>query len=261
MFLWRSDPHTICSRGLVSRRRHRWRANYIDRLPADVPSRRTIKLEAAMNNQELEEHNALVLSYLTLRQVLGILGILMPFVLALGARVIFQTPLQGSISAYYYTGMSAVFVGGLWAVASFLLAYKGYGIIDNVLADVGCAAAVGITLFPTGAPGWIGSLHFICGVMYFLVLIIFSLFLFTRVDPNNPITPQKVLRNRVYRTCGVIMFLCIVSIGTYLLLRNGPLAPLSGLKPEFWLESFALVAFGISWLTKGHAILQDPAVP
>ena len=29
------------------------------------------------------------------------------------------------------------------------------------------------------------------------------------------------------------------------------------LDPMFWLESLAVVAFGISWLTKGEAILKD----
>ena len=27
--------------------------------------------------------------------------------------------------------------------------------------------------------------------------------------------------------------------------------------PIYWLESIAIVAFGISWLTKGEAILKD----
>ena len=29
------------------------------------------------------------------------------------------------------------------------------------------------------------------------------------------------------------------------------------LAPIFWLESLAVVAFGVSWLTKGEAILKD----
>jgi hypothetical protein len=33
------------------------------------------------------------------------------------------------------------------------------------------------------------------------------------------------------------------------------------LEPRFWLEAIAIVAFGVSWLTKGEAILKDQEVP
>jgi hypothetical protein len=33
------------------------------------------------------------------------------------------------------------------------------------------------------------------------------------------------------------------------------------LKPVFWLESIAVVAFGISWLVKGEAIFKDQPNP
>jgi hypothetical protein len=33
--------------------------------------------------------------------------------------------------------------------------------------------------------------------------------------------------------------------------------PVKRLRPVFWLESLAIVAFGVSWLTKGQAILRD----
>jgi len=34
---------------------------------------------------------------------------------------------------------------------------------------------------------------------------------------------------------------------------------LQALDPVFWLETAAVLAFGISWLTKGEAILADVA--
>jgi hypothetical protein len=68
-------------------------------------------------------------------------------------------------------------------------------------------------------------------------------------------TTRKKQRNRVYRTCGIVIFVSIAGI---------PIAGLDGiwehikfLKPTFVLETIALVAFGISWLTKGEAILKD----
>jgi hypothetical protein len=32
------------------------------------------------------------------------------------------------------------------------------------------------------------------------------------------------------------------------------------LTPVFWLESLAVVAFGVSWLTKGETILKDQGI-
>ena len=33
------------------------------------------------------------------------------------------------------------------------------------------------------------------------------------------------------------------------------------LAPRFWLEAIAIEAFGVSWLTKGEAILKDQETP
>lgn len=220
-----------------------------------------------MNNRELEAHNALVFSYLTLRKVLGILGIALPIIVAVGAWIIFQTGLQRSISDYYYTGMRNVFVGSLWATAFFLLAYKGYGRLDGLLGNVGCVAAVAITIFPTTPDNptelakLIGAFHLLAGTVFFGTLIIFSLFRFTLTDPKGQPSPEKLKRNTIYRVCGVIMLACIVLSALYLGLPLIGVEFLSGSNLVFWLEAVALVAFGVSWLTKGEAILQDQAVP
>ena len=50
---------------------------------------------------------------------------------------------------------------------------------------------------------------------------------------------------------------CIVLIAISFLLRNSVLAFLTPFQPVFWLEAIAVLAFGISWLTKGEAILGD----
>jgi|GraSoiStandDraft_4_1057263.scaffolds.fasta_scaffold422127_1 hypothetical protein len=36
-----------------------------------------------------------------------------------------------------------------------------------------------------------------------------------------------------------------------------PNAAIIRLKPIFWLDALGLVSFGLSWLTKGEAILKD----
>jgi len=54
-----------------------------------------------------------------------------------------------------------------------------------------------------------------------------------------------------------MMSLCIVLIVIYYFLPDVVASAIEGYKPVFWLEATAVVAFGISWLTKGEAILKD----
>ncbi len=215
-------------------------------------------------NERLKSENALVFSYLTLRFAIGLLGTSFPFVLALGARLFFQTGIQSSMSSYYHTGMRDVFVGTLWAIGFFLLSYKGYNCADDVVGNLGCVFAVGVALFPTtpdnpasGDARFIGYLHLAFAASFFVTLISFSLCLFTKTDLHRSPTPRKRQRNKVYKACGYTMILCIVLIVIDHLLPDEVASLIEGYKPVFWLEAIAVVAFGISWLTKGEAILKD----
>jgi hypothetical protein len=205
--------------------------------------------------------NTLVFSYLALRTTIGILGTALPFVVALGALIIFGTGIQGSLSGYYYTGMRGVFVGTLWAIGFFMLSYKGYERADNIAGNLACIFAVGISLFPT-APDVItsntdiiiGNIHLTFAALFFGTLIYFCLFQFTKTDQKKP-TKRKLQRNRVYRICGYVMAACIVVIGVVHI--DAVANVVSGLNLIFWFESIAIAAFGVSWLTKGEAILKD----
>ncbi len=205
----------------------------------------------------------LVLSYLGLRKAVGIIGITLPFVLALGKELIFKSPgIQPSISAYYYTPMRGVFVGSLCAIAVFLMSYRGYERKDHIAGILACVFGVGIALFPTTPEGHptttqqvIGGLHLAFAALFFLTLSYFSLALFTKTDPAKAKTSRKVQRNRVYLSCGCTMLACLALIAVYGLLLHE--TPVKELEPLFWLESAAIVAFGVSWLTKGEAILKD----
>lgn len=206
-------------------------------------------------------HRSLVISYLTLRKTVGLLGLLFPFILYFGGRLLFNTGLQSSVSTYYYTGMGDVFVGTICIIGFFLYSYRGYEPKDDIAGDLACIFALGTALFPThetaGGSGLTGYIHLGSAALFFIVLIYFSVFLFTKSDPDRPPSPRKLHRNRVYRTCGGIMALCILFITLYFLLLSSMTASLEALKPVFWLESTAVAAFGISWLIKGGALLGD----
>jgi amino acid permease len=206
---------------------------------------------------------ALVFSYLALRKAIGILGTALPFVLFLGGEAIFGNGIQSSLSYYYHTGMRDVFVGTLFAIGFFLLSYQGYEKADRIAGILACVFAVCVALFPTalhsspaGPERTISAVHLASAAAFFCTLIFFSMYLFTKTNPRKKPTKQKLQRNNVYRSCGVIMAMCIVLTGIYAAFPEVQ-AALAGTQPIYWLESTAIVAFGISWLVKGEAILKD----
>jgi len=206
--------------------------------------------------------DSLVVSYLHLRKAIGIIAVALPFVLSIGKIILEGHGIQSSISHYYYTDMRNVFVGCLFAIGIFLLSYRGYEWRDRLAGVFACICALGVALFPTTPEPiqlashhqkLIGTLHFIFAGSLFLTLAYFALFLFKKGRPNP--TPRKRMRNRVYTACGIIILLCIVAIaGVKTLLKD---TPIIALHPIFWLESLAILAFGISWFTKGEGILKD----
>jgi hypothetical protein len=213
---------------------------------------------------KLGNERSLVFSYLALRKAIGLLAIAFPFVVSLGALILFQTGIQSSISSYYHTGMRDVFVGTLCAIGFFLLSYKGYERSDDIAGDLGCVFAIGVALFPITPDGaaasgarLIGYVHQAFAALFFLTLIYFSLFLFTKTGPNKSPSKRKLQRNKVYKACGYTMGICILLIAIYSFLPSKMASLLEEFEPVYWLEALAVLAFGISWFTKGEAILKD----
>ncbi|MDH3672108.1 MAG: DUF998 domain-containing protein [Gammaproteobacteria bacterium] len=200
-------------------------------------------------------HERVIVSYLTLRRVVGVLGVALPVLVALWGFVLCGCgELQDSISDYYALRTRDLLVGTLFAIAWFLFTYRGYERQDDLAGDLACLFALGVAFFPASGEEWEKVVHFTSALGLFLMLSYFSLFLFTK-SGGSP-TPQKRMRNRVYVTCGLIMLVCIALIGLYYwLLQDSPIA---AIKPVFWLESLALWAFGFSWFVKGETLWRDP---
>lgn len=196
------------------------------------------------------------------RQLIGYLGILLPLIVILLAGLrprpeLSGWELLGSISAYYYTGAVAAFVGILFALSLFLFSYRGYKeyVADRIAGTIGGIAALGVAFFPTGAPGALSEpawwtpamsvLHYLSAYTLFAVFIIFALWLFrkTNVPKGGILPPDKRWRNHFFLVCGVIMVLSV--------LLAGILGSMGA--SIFWPEAIALWAFALSWLVKGQA--------
>ncbi len=208
----------------------------------------------------------LLVSYLTLRRVVGILGVALPVLLASWGFVLCDCwELQDSISDYYSLRTRDAFVGILFVVAWFLFAYKGYEPQDNIAGDLACLFALCVALFPNNGADWEKTVHYLSAAALFSVLSYFSLCLFTKSVNNFSIfsnsgdfsgTPEKKGRNRIYVACGLIMLVCIILIGLCKWFLED--TAIAGIKPVFWLELFALWAFGFSWFVKGETLWKDP---
>lgn len=204
----------------------------------------------------------LVHNYLFLRRAIGFLGTGLPFVLVLGKLLVDGGGLLNSISGYYYSGMRDVWVGVMCAIGVFLLSYRGYGRIDDIAGNIAAVAAVGVALFPTTPANGdrtdeiIGLLHLGFAAVFFLTLAFFCIVLFTKSDKEIP-GARKPERNRLYVASGVIMLVCLALIVLCGLVFD---ELTKDLYPALWLESVAILAFGVAWLTKGGTLLPDKPV-
>jgi len=96
-----------------------------------------------------------------------------------------------------------------------------------------------------------GSVHYACAFVVFAFLAYYSLFVFTRVRPdqrgnNGEPTPVKMRRNQLYALTGAIIIACIVAIGFQELFEP----KWSYYNGTFIFESIALAVFGFAWLVK-----------
>jgi hypothetical protein len=216
---------------------------------------------------ERQSKQELIVSYLTLRKAVGVLGILLPFMLFFYSLFKGQG-VQISISHYYFTEMRNEFVVVLSLISLFLFCYEGY---DNDKYYSRAAGFFGLVVvfvhttlkcrscMPLGITAreiiHLGSAALFLGLLGYM-----SIFLFTKTNEINKATgvlpPKKAARNRIYKICGYVIFLCLILMVLYFAVGSLK-TKLCPYKPVFWLESVAVLAFGFSWLVKGETILKD----
>ena len=203
-------------------------------------------------------NNNQIISYYALRILIGATGILLPLLHIIGNLIANETlKIEFSVSDYYDNGTAGdILVGILFVLGFFLMTYKGNDLIDSRAANMGCVFALGVALCPTTSTNQaVHILHFVFAVLLFSVFIFFSIYLFRKSDLPKGVNKQKDKRNSVYFTCGIIMILCIAGITLSMLVFEP-----ASIKYHlvFWFESAALIAFGISWVTKAEFLfLKD----
>ncbi len=200
-----------------------------------------------------------------LRRSVGVIGLGLPFVLAVGNDIFARRAIVlNSLSAAYFTDMRDVFVGSMSAIGVFLICYR-YAKPDEVVTTIAGVLAIVVALFhttpddkaiPVSSTGRLVALvHLSAAGALLLLMAYICLFLFTRTNPAvTPVTRQKHVRNGIYYGAGLVIIVSLLLAGASYFL---PPSTRAAVKPLFWLESLAVIAFGVAWLVKGETIFKD----
>ena len=160
-----------------------------------------------------------------------------------------------SISEAYHQGdwPQTFFVGFLFAIASFLLAFNGRSVAEGVASKFAALAALGVAMFPCKCgcyPEIIPHVHAAAAAVMFGILTYFCWLYFWRAWRKG--YRQAKARAAIYALCGV----AIAASVAVLTFDNFTNESLSKRVPEltFYGEAIGLWAFGISWLTASKVI-------
>lgn len=231
-----------------------------------------------------DENRILLTHQKALRQLIGVLGMLLPLLLWL--FLLFDNghsqPLE-SISHYYFTRSSGIFTIIVSLLAIFLLVYRGKEPVDFYLSFAAGIFALCLLLFPTDnltsfncnipcgdqGSGFHDSFaiavvknsvfrprfHYISAAIFLSCLAAMSLFLFTKSDKTK--TSRKKIRNGFYIFFGSVMVAAIAVIALRFANQDHWTRFNTFYNAHhltFWLETAAVESFGISWLIKGEGV-------
>jgi hypothetical protein len=203
-------------------------------------------------------------TYRMLRLGLAIVAFSLPPLLFFGGRVFGDLPLAGSISAYYHLSSAAhqaadlsgqgllrnEFVGLLFAVSAFLLAYQGYSKLEDYALNAAGVLALGVALVPMAWPITTGGGHFsthgTCAVLFFVAIGYVCIF---RAGDTLTLIKDPVVRQRYQRTYrllgGAMVLLPITAWALLSLLPDYK-------STKFFVEAAGIYVFATYWVVKSH---------
>lgn len=173
----------------------------------------------------MRKNGSIVISYMHLRALIGILGMSLPFMCCIWCCFYNGGLLPDSISMHYYTNFRDIFVGVLLAFSVFLITYKGYDLLDNVITVIIGISGIGTALFPCKNPAVLervsflmlcnsttSIVHYISAALFFVLLSFNSIFLFTKSKNGVQRKSRKYYRNTIYIACGSTILVALISM-------------------------------------------------
>jgi len=207
-----------------------------------------------------------------IRKLIGTLGLALPILLPLSVGM-----LLSSMSHYYYQPLSSIiFIIVLSTSGLFLVSYKGYKIdtetekiSDDLLTNIGGISALIVVFVPTycfesnssiidqlctmGEYPLLGHIDKLKNTIH---LVFAGIFIFTMgwMSKYKFTRGENQANNKIYRLCGNLVWLAIalLIILSIIAFFNEDFQVTK--YDVFFLESLALIPFGISWLIKGEAM-------
>jgi hypothetical protein len=190
------------------------------------------------------------IDYRTMKLIIGLIALSLATITNL-----FSHTLLTSISAAYYEEGWArnFFVGFLFAISSFLLAYNGKGRVEMILSKVAAGAAFGVAMFPCGCDGHVEAIpyvHYFCAGVMFSILAFFCWRFHERAQSKGH--TEALRRSRLYLLCGSIILASMAIMFVDFITHDA----LSAVVPRltFYCERTGLIAFGIAWLTASYVL-------
>ncbi|NOS84473.1 MAG: hypothetical protein HOP31_04960 [Ignavibacteria bacterium] len=237
------------------------------------------KVSHKETDKRKESENKLVLSYMTLRNLIGFSGFLLPVILIFFTKSNDPSKfILPTISEYYYTNNGDILVVILSVLSVFLITYNGYTPMEKFWMVLAAVCGLGVAFCPmsieyTAGPGSLHTTlevpkilgrewHMIFASVFFISISIISLYYFPKSNKSLIRKPgekrtQKEKRNIVFKVCGIVMLLCVALIGIYFIWIKDIKKVTGEVPVVFIFESLAVWAFAVAWLTKGQTLLPD----
>ena len=208
-----------------------------------------------MDEETIEKVKVRAMSSLLHRNVLGGLGMLLPFFSILGGFFVRNKPESWwySISVTYYITPALPIILG--ACGIFLLCYRSYEKIDTIINVLSGIFAFGVVLFPCENPygienvgyfqipvGVSNVIHCVSAMLLFALLSYNIGWLFTK--------GHNELNNRIYKICAWAM-ICIMVLFVILIIVRMCGVSIPGFLTMI-VEAMLLLIFGFAWLVKGR---------
>lgn len=223
-----------------------------------------------MTTQKTNNNRNSSLSYLALRQWLGILGLSLPILLWIFNGFEFRP----SISHFYYSSSSVLFTGFMITFGIFLIFYPGRDdksdkFSDKWVTTIGGIGAILTALIPTAyyseceAPleytielsnfcdmnelttqymhnnSILGGIHLCCAATFLILMGYMSFFRFTK---GNTTPKMKIF----YKICAILIWIPLLVMGITFIFN------LEWTEYIVYIcECISLCFFGIAWLVKG----------
>lgn len=220
---------------------------------------------APRRNDLPPDERAKLRSYTRMRLVIGVVGLVFPFVLiALDRFLDGRLRFRSSLSDYYFSGARDVFVGFLIAIGVFLLTYRVREVrkVENWLGSIAGLAALVVALAPMEVPRGgsptplqiargedaVATWHYSAAITFFVAILLICVG-FGIVEGKRDATTRGDLPPSFWRMFHFGCALVIAAALVYVILGRTAADP-----PAYYLligESVAVVAFSISWLFKG----------